>query len=68
MKYTERAGDDTKEMKKALDVMHRIPKECDAMMQVGRLQGFSGNITAQGKLLAQVRLYFPLGYFNAASI
>ncbi|CAG4984373.1 unnamed protein product [Parnassius apollo] len=30
-----------------------IPKNANDMMDVGRLQGFTGNITAQGKLLMQ---------------
>ena len=70
LKYTERAGEDTKVLQDALQVcfhcwntntflclqvMHRVPKACDDMMQVGRLQGFPGKITAQGKLLLQVR-------------
>ncbi|XP_034022568.1 triple functional domain protein [Thalassophryne amazonica] len=30
-----------------------VPKRCNDMMNVGRLQGFDGKITAQGKLLQQ---------------
>ncbi|XP_073951079.1 trio Rho guanine nucleotide exchange factor isoform X3 [Choristoneura fumiferana] len=33
-----------------------IPKNANDMMDVGRLQGFTGNITAQGKLLLQEEL------------
>ncbi|RVE53076.1 hypothetical protein evm_002173 [Chilo suppressalis] len=33
-----------------------IPKNANMMMDVGRLQGFTGNITAQGKLLMQEAL------------
>uniref|UniRef100_A0A0N4ZES8 DH domain-containing protein n=1 Tax=Parastrongyloides trichosuri TaxID=131310 RepID=A0A0N4ZES8_PARTI len=51
LKYTERAGDKVDVLKKALDVMHVVPKACDDMMQVGRLQNFDGNLNAQGKLL-----------------
>uniref|UniRef100_A0AC35TTZ7 Non-specific serine/threonine protein kinase n=1 Tax=Rhabditophanes sp. KR3021 TaxID=114890 RepID=A0AC35TTZ7_9BILA len=51
MKYTERAGDPTIMMQKALEVMHTVPKLCDDMMSVGRLQNFDGNLNAQGKLL-----------------
>lgn len=40
MKHSERAGVDCNELKRALDVMHRVPKEANDMMQVGRLQGF----------------------------
>lgn len=54
MKYTERAQEDTMLLSKALQVMHVVPKACDDMMHVGRLQGFDGKITAQGKLLKQV--------------
>ncbi|CAJ0568164.1 unnamed protein product, partial [Mesorhabditis spiculigera] len=53
LKFTERAADDTKELKKALQVMHVVPKACDDMMQVGRLQNFDGNLSAQGKLMYQ---------------
>ncbi|XP_052080801.1 triple functional domain protein-like isoform X2 [Mytilus californianus] len=52
-KYTDRAGEDTKSLKKALEVMCVVPKAANDMMQVGRLQGFDGKITAQGKLLLQ---------------
>jgi hypothetical protein len=37
-----------------MQVMYKVPKACDDMMQVGRLQGFDGKITAQGKLISQV--------------
>ncbi|KFD69652.1 hypothetical protein M514_02017 [Trichuris suis] len=53
LKYTERAGEDTTILQKALQVMHVVPKACDNMMHVGRLQGFDGKITSQGKLLHQ---------------
>ena len=52
-KYTDRAGEDTKTLKRALEVMCVVPKAANDMMQVGRLQGFDGKITAQGKLLLQ---------------
>ncbi|KAL5006006.1 hypothetical protein ScPMuIL_017164 [Solemya velum] len=52
-KYTERAGLDISEWNKALNVMCVVPKAANDMMQVGRLQGFDGKITAQGKLLLQ---------------
>ncbi|MGH0153455.1 UNVERIFIED_CONTAM: hypothetical protein FKN15_075449 [Acipenser sinensis] len=38
---------------KAVQVMCFVPKRCNDMMNVGRLQGFKGKITAQGKLLQQ---------------
>ncbi|PAV58700.1 hypothetical protein WR25_22165 [Diploscapter pachys] len=53
LKYTERANDRVDMLKKALDVMHVVPKACDDMMQVGRLQNFDGNLSAQGKLIHQ---------------
>ncbi|KAH7708891.1 RhoGEF domain containing protein, partial [Aphelenchoides avenae] len=53
VKYTERAGDRLDTLKKALDVMRVVPKACDDMMQVGRLQNFDGNLDAQGRLLCQ---------------
>ncbi|VBB31633.1 unnamed protein product, partial [Acanthocheilonema viteae] len=53
LKYTERAGDRTDILEKALQVMHVVPKACDDMMQVGRLQNFDGNLNAQGKLIYQ---------------
>ena len=39
-KYTEGAGDDVKEIQKALEVMYVIPKAANDMMNVSRLQGF----------------------------
>ncbi|XP_029549871.1 rho guanine nucleotide exchange factor 25-like isoform X2 [Salmo trutta] len=40
-------------LKRAVEVMCFVPKRCNDMMNVGRLQGFEGKITAQGKLLQQ---------------
>ncbi|XP_054905802.1 rho guanine nucleotide exchange factor 25 isoform X2 [Poeciliopsis prolifica] len=51
--YSTKAGKDTEELQKAVEVMCLVPKRCDDMMNVGRLQGFEGKITAQGKLLQQ---------------
>jgi hypothetical protein len=53
LKYTEKAGLDTKDLQRAVGVMHVVPKAANDMMNVGRLQGFDGKITAQGKLLLQ---------------
>ncbi|XP_073973142.1 trio Rho guanine nucleotide exchange factor isoform X3 [Rhodnius prolixus] len=52
-KYTERAGltYETETLRQALVVMQFVPKAANDMMDVGRLQGFDGKITAQGKLL-----------------
>ncbi|EFP01501.1 CRE-UNC-73 protein [Caenorhabditis remanei] len=53
LKFTERAKDRPDVLKKALQVMHVVPKACDDMMQVGRLQNFDGNLNAQGNLIHQ---------------
>ncbi|XP_068187884.1 rho guanine nucleotide exchange factor 25 isoform X2 [Antennarius striatus] len=53
LKYYTKAGMDTDELEKAVEVMCFVPKCCNDMMNVGRLQGFEGKITAQGKLLQQ---------------
>uniref|UniRef100_A0AAY4EKK1 Rho guanine nucleotide exchange factor 25 n=1 Tax=Denticeps clupeoides TaxID=299321 RepID=A0AAY4EKK1_9TELE len=53
LKYYTKAGMDTEELEKAVEVMCIVPKRCNDMMNVGRLQGFEGKITAQGKLLQQ---------------
>jgi len=53
LKYTDRMGDDTKSLQRAVQVMCVVPKAANDMMNVGRLQGFDGKITAQGKLLLQ---------------
>lgn len=37
-----------------------VPKACDDMMQVGRLQNFDGNLSAQGKLIFQVGMLASL--------
>uniref|UniRef100_A0A914R6S9 Uncharacterized protein n=1 Tax=Panagrolaimus davidi TaxID=227884 RepID=A0A914R6S9_9BILA len=52
-KYTERAGDPMDALDKGFEIMNIVPKACDDMMQVGRLQNFDGNLNAQGKLLFQ---------------
>uniref|UniRef100_A0A915M8X9 DH domain-containing protein n=1 Tax=Meloidogyne javanica TaxID=6303 RepID=A0A915M8X9_MELJA len=54
LKYTHRANDRAEVLERAHDVMRVVPKACDDMMQVGRLQGFQGNLTAQGRLIFQV--------------
>jgi len=52
-KYTERARltAETEALRQATVVMQVVPKAANDMMDVGRLQGFDGKITAQGKLL-----------------
>uniref|UniRef100_A0A8C4W597 non-specific serine/threonine protein kinase n=1 Tax=Gopherus evgoodei TaxID=1825980 RepID=A0A8C4W597_9SAUR len=40
-------------LQRAVEVMCIVPKRCNDMMNVGRLQGFDGKIVAQGKLLLQ---------------
>ena len=44
LKHTERAGEDTKDLQRALEVMCIIPKAANDMMNVGRLQGFEVRI------------------------
>lgn len=53
LKYTERAKQSTTDLNKALEVMRIVPKAANDMMNVGRLHGYDGKITAQGKLLLQ---------------
>lgn len=40
LKYTKRSGEPTRSLEDAISVMHRVPKEANDMMNVGRLQGF----------------------------
>jgi hypothetical protein len=53
LKYTERAGliAEAEPLRAAYEIMVIVPKAANDMMDVGRLQGFDGKITAQGKLL-----------------
>nr|XP_020733670.1 triple functional domain protein [Odocoileus virginianus texanus] len=53
LKYSKKASLDTSELERAVEVMCVVPKRCNDMMNVGRLQGFDGKIVAQGKLLLQ---------------
>ncbi|PSN40489.1 hypothetical protein C0J52_05229 [Blattella germanica] len=52
-KYTEKANlpSETESLRLAMQVMQVVPKAANDMMDVGRLQGFDGKITAQGRLL-----------------
>ncbi|XP_052455773.1 rho guanine nucleotide exchange factor 25-like [Carassius gibelio] len=50
--YT-KAGRQTEDLERAVEVMCFVPKRCNDMMNVGRLQGFEGQLRAQGKLLQQ---------------
>ncbi|XP_029140287.1 kalirin [Protobothrops mucrosquamatus] len=57
LKYSEKAGLDCLEIEKAVDLMCLVPKRCNDMMNLGRLQGFEGKLAAQGKLLQQDTFY-----------
>uniref|UniRef100_A0A3B3CDA6 Kalirin RhoGEF kinase b n=1 Tax=Oryzias melastigma TaxID=30732 RepID=A0A3B3CDA6_ORYME len=39
--------------KKPVELMSLVPKRCNDMMNLGRLQGYEGKLTSQGKLLQQ---------------
>lgn len=53
LKYSVKAGLDCQDIEKAVDLMSQVPKLCNDMMNLGRLQGFEGKLTSQGKLLQQ---------------
>ncbi|XP_056145619.1 kalirin [Lampris incognitus] len=53
LKYSTKAGMDCEQIKKAVDLMSQVPKLCNDMMNLGRLQGYEGKLTSQGKLLQQ---------------
>ncbi|XP_037549683.1 triple functional domain protein [Nematolebias whitei] len=53
LKHSKKAGIDPPDLEKAVEVMCILPKRCNDMMNVGRLQGFDGKIVAQGRLLLQ---------------
>ncbi|XP_013926295.1 PREDICTED: kalirin isoform X2 [Thamnophis sirtalis] len=57
LKYSEKAGLDCSETEKAVELMCLVPKRCNDMMNLGRLQGFEGKLAAQGKLLQQDTFY-----------
>uniref|UniRef100_A0A1A7XJ47 Rho guanine nucleotide exchange factor 25 n=1 Tax=Iconisemion striatum TaxID=60296 RepID=A0A1A7XJ47_9TELE len=53
LKYSSKAGMDCKDIEKAVEFMSEVPKLCNDMMNLGRLQGYEGKLTNQGKLLQQ---------------
>uniref|UniRef100_I3JLR7 non-specific serine/threonine protein kinase n=1 Tax=Oreochromis niloticus TaxID=8128 RepID=I3JLR7_ORENI len=53
LKHSKKAGLESPDLEKAVEVMCIVPKRCNDMMNVGRLQGFDGKIVAQGRLLLQ---------------
>ncbi|XP_054643386.1 kalirin isoform X3 [Dunckerocampus dactyliophorus] len=53
LKYSSKAGMDCQQIEKAVDLMSQVPKLCNDMMNLGRLQGYEGKLTSQGKLLQQ---------------
>ncbi|CAG0879502.1 unnamed protein product [Darwinula stevensoni] len=57
--------DELESLQKARNVMEIVPKEANDMMNVGRLKGFDGKITAQGKLLIHGPLYCQEGTSSA---
>ncbi|XP_054168733.1 triple functional domain protein-like [Oppia nitens] len=71
LKCAERAGlsKEAEDLKKAVHIMHVVPKAANDMMCVGRLQHFDGKITAQGKLLHQgLLLVAELGNIGSSNI
>lgn len=60
LRYTERANltKERNDLLKAVEIMLVVPKSADDMMNVGRLNGFPGKLTAQGKLIKQGILLF----------
>ena len=56
-KYMDKEGKDCKTINRAIEIMVTVPKNADDMMNVGRLQGFEGRITAQGRLLLQDTIF-----------
>lgn len=60
LRYTERANliKERQDLVKAVEIMLVVPKAADDMMNVGRLNGFPGKLTAQGKLIKQGILLF----------
>ncbi|CAK1554742.1 unnamed protein product [Leptosia nina] len=64
LKYTEVANEPPNvidSLRDAVQCTSIIPKNANDMMDVGRLQGFTGNIAAQGKLLFQEPLIVSEG-------
>ncbi|PNJ05797.1 KALRN isoform 11, partial [Pongo abelii] len=57
LRYSEKAGLECSDIEKAVELMCLVPKRCNDMMNLGRLQGFEGTLTAQGKLLQQDTFY-----------
>ncbi|TMS06560.1 Kalirin [Larimichthys crocea] len=53
LKFSTKAGIDCEQIEKAVDLMSQVPKLCNDMMNLGRLQGYEGKLTCQGKLLQQ---------------
>ncbi|KAM4559204.1 kalirin isoform 1-T1 [Odontesthes bonariensis] len=53
LKYSTKAGMDCEQIEKAVGLMSQVPKLCNDMMNLGRLQGYEGKLTNQGKLLQQ---------------
>lgn len=60
LRYTERANlmRERQDLMRAVEIMLVVPKSADDMMNVGRLNGFPGKLTAQGKLIKQGILLF----------
>uniref|UniRef100_A0A6Q2ZDL3 non-specific serine/threonine protein kinase n=1 Tax=Esox lucius TaxID=8010 RepID=A0A6Q2ZDL3_ESOLU len=52
-KFSKKAGLDSAELEKGVELMCIVPKRCNDMMSVGRLQGFDGKLVAQGRLMLQ---------------
>ncbi|KAM8841306.1 triple functional domain protein-like isoform 2-T3 [Spinachia spinachia] len=53
LKHSKKAGLESAELEKAVEVMCIVPKKCNDIMNVGRLQGFDAKNVAQGRLLLQ---------------
>ena len=68
VKYSQRAGctEEAEALSKAFHVMTVVPNQANDMMDIGRLQGFEGNIYNLNKYLAQQSEgldHTPFSYF-----
>ena len=61
LKYTEKAGLDTKDLVRAVAVMHVVPKAANDMMNVGRLQGFAVSMIVKFLCIIEIddALFYP---------
>uniref|UniRef100_A0A3B3TSH9 DH domain-containing protein n=1 Tax=Poecilia latipinna TaxID=48699 RepID=A0A3B3TSH9_9TELE len=68
LKYSSKAGMDCKQIEKAVELMSEVPKLCNDMMNLGRLQGYEVCCLHLLKKKAKNSCFFPLSVLHFTNL